>query len=205
MGEQIMVKNPELLMHGITEVTPKNILLGAGTIFKNLTWDTTKSQFKFEKVLGATSGGSKFSIKNEFKDIEADGAVVKVKGLTLKYGQVAELETNLLDITVDNLKIAMLGEEKAAEMTGYKELVPKAQLEAGDYIDNLAYVGRKSDGSPVIIIMENALCTEGLEIEGKNKDNSVLKVKFECYGDITSDLQTLPVRILIPEEQKAGQ
>lgn len=205
MGEQIMVKNPELLMHGITEVTPKNILLGAGTIFKNLTWDSTKSQFKFDKVLGATSGGSKFSIKNEFKDIEADGAVVKVKGLTLKYGQVARLETNLLDITVDNLKIAMLGEEKESEVTGYKELVPKAQLEAGDYIDNLAYVGRKSDGSPVIIIMENALCTEGLEIEGKNKDNSVLKVKFECYGDITSDLQTLPVRILIPEEQKAGQ
>lgn len=200
-----MVKNPELLMHGITEVTPKNILLGAGTIFKNLTWDATKSQFKFDKVLGATSGGSKFSIKNEFKDIEADGAVVKVKGLTLKYGQVAQLETNLLDITVDNLKIAMLGEEKESEVTGYKELVPKAQLEAGDYIDNLAYVGRKSDGSPVIIIMENALCTEGLEIEGKNKDNSVLKVKFECYGDITSDLQTLPVRILIPEEQKAGQ
>ncbi len=200
-----MVKNPELLMHGITEVTPKNILLGAGTIFKNLTWDSTKSQFKFDKVLGATSGGSKFSIKNEFKDIEADGAVVKVKGLTLKYGQVARLETNLLDITVDNLKIAMLGEEKESEVTGYKELVPKAQLEAGDYIDNLAYVGRKSDGSPVIIIMENALCTEGLEIEGKNKDNSVLKVKFECYGDITSDLQTLPVRILIPEEQKAGQ
>lgn len=201
-----MVKNPELLMHGITEVTPKNILLGAGTIFKNLTWDSTKNQFKFDKVLGATSGGSKFSIKNEFKDIEADGAVVKVKGLTLKYGQVAELETNLLDITVDNLKIAMLGEEKESEVTGYKELVPKAQLEAGDYIDNLAYVGRKSDGSPVIIIMENALCTEGLEIEGKNKDNSVLKVKFECYGDITSDLQTLPVKILIPaEEQKEGQ
>lgn len=201
-----MVKNPELLMHGITEVTPKNILLGAGTIFKNLTWDTTKSQFKFDKVLGATSGGSKFSIKNEFKDIEADGAVVKVKGLTLKYGQVAELETNLLDITVDNLKIAMLGEEKESEITGYKELVPKAQLEAGDYIGNLAYVGRKSDGSPVIIIMENALCTEGLEIEGKNKDNAVLKVKFECYGDITSDLQTLPVKILIPEDaQKVGQ
>lgn len=200
-----MVKNPELLMHGITEVTPKNILLGAGTIFKNLTWDSTKNQFKFDKVLGATSGGSKFSIKNEFKDIEADGAVVKVKGLTLKYGQVAELETNLLDITADNLKIAMLGEEKASEKTGYKELVPKAQLEAGDYIDNLAYVGRKSDGSPVIIIMENALCTEGLEIEGKNKENAVLKVKFECYGDITSDLQTLPVKILIPDEQKAGQ
>lgn len=201
-----MVKNPELLMHGITEVTPKNILLGAGTIFKNLTWDATKSQFKFDKVLGATSGGSKFSIKNEFKDIEADGAVVKVKGLTLKYGQVAELETNLLDITVDNLKIAMLGEEKESEITGYKELVPKAQLEAGDYIDNLAYVGRKSDGSPVIIIMENALCTEGLEIEGKNKDNAVLKVKFECYGDITSDLQTLPVKILVPEDaQKVGQ
>lgn len=201
-----MVKNPELVMHGITENTPKNILLGAGTIFKNLTWDATKSQFKFDNVLGATSGGSKFSIKNEFKNIEADGAVVKVKGLTLKYGQVAQLETNLLDITVDNLKIAMLGEEKTAEITGYKELVPKAQLEAGDYIDNLAYVGRKSDGSPVIIIMENALCTEGLGLEGKNKDNAVLKVKFECYGDITSDLQTLPVKILIPEDvQKAGQ
>ena len=199
-----MVMNPELVMHGITENTPKNVLLGAGTVFKNLDVDESGSKFKFESVLGATSGGTKFNIKNEFKEIEADGAIVKVKGLTLKMGQGAELETNLLDITPENLKMAMLGESKDSEkFKGFTEIKPKLQLEDSDYIDNIAYVGRKTDGTPIIIIMHNAMCTEGLEIEGKNKDNSVLKVKFECYGDITSDLQTLPVTILYPKNKNS--
>ena len=55
-----------LKKHGITEATPSNIPLGAGTWFKGLAyteggWNGT--------VLGATSGGSSIKITPEVKDI----------------------------------------------------------------------------------------------------------------------------------------
>jgi hypothetical protein len=46
--------------------------------------------------------------------------------------------------------------------------------------------------------MENVLCTSGFESEGKNKEAGVGKYTFTSHADITSDLQTLPVKIYYP-------
>ena len=44
--------------HTVTSTTPENILLGAGTIHKNLKWETNKWT---GEIIGATSGGNKVS------------------------------------------------------------------------------------------------------------------------------------------------
>ena len=198
---QTGVPNPELISHGITEKTPDRILLGAGTIFKNLTWDGSGKKWKFDSVLGATSGGSKFQIKPTYKDVAVDGAHVKVKGLTFKIKEVATLETSMAEVNPTIIKEAVNGKIQEAEgIEGYQEVVTKAALDDTDYMNNIAYVGRTTTGKPIIIIMGNALCTDGLQIEGKNEDASVIKLKFESYGDINGDLKTLPVKILYLKE-----
>jgi hypothetical protein len=65
-----------------------------------------------------------------------------------------------------------------------------------DYIQNLAYVGFMTDGTPIIVIFDYALCTSGLEAEGKNKENSVFPATFECYADLSEGVtDTLPYHI----------
>lgn len=185
----------ELKTTGVTENTPKNILLGAGTIYRDLKFETGKFT---GTVIGATQGGSKFTITPEFKDIEADGANVKVKGLTVKTGETANLETNFLEITPEILRKTVVGAEKSdTSFTGFTEIVSKAKIEEGDYVQGLAFVGKTIDGSPIIVLFDEALCTSGLELEGKNKENGVIKATFECYAPITGDLETLPYHILI--------
>lgn len=180
--------------HGVTATTPENVLLGAGTYHKNL---------KFEggtwtgDLIGATSGGGKVSIAGEFIDIEADGALVKVKGLTVKQGGTVTMEVNMLELSNAVLKMGTLfteGTDPGA--TGFTVLQDKAHIEEGDYIANFGFIGKTADGSKeIVVILENALCTSGLEIEAKNKENSVVKLTFEAYAGIDGDLDTLPVKI----------
>lgn len=188
----------ELKSSGVTADTPKNILLGAGTIHKGLTYLGNAWNFE-ESVICATQGGSKFTIVPEIKDIEADGALVKVKNLAVKTGETATLETNFLELTPEIMKMATLGKTASSStVTGYSEITSKARIEEGDYVEKLAYVGKTIGGTPIIVIFDNALCTSGLELEGKNKENGVIKATFECYASMDGDLETLPWHIYYP-------
>ncbi len=189
----------ELKNHGVTKDTPKNILLGAGTLHKGFRFDATTKKWNFaESLVGATSGGNKLSIVPEIKTVEVDGALVKVKGLDFKTGEVAKLETNLVEITPELLKTTVIGQLVDSDIEGYDLIESKSDIEEGDYFENLAFVGKKTDGTPIIIILDNALCTSGFEGEAKNKENTVVKCTFECYQDTDGDLSKLPYHIYYP-------
>ena len=189
----------EIKSSGITEKTPGNILLGAGTIHKGLKFDKTTKKWNFmESLIGATSGGNKLDIAPELKTIEVDGALVKVQGLDVKQGETAKMEINLIELTPDIIEAAVIGQEGSSDLEGYNLIESKSQIEKGDYFENIAFVGKKIDGNPIIAILDNALCTSGLSIEGKNKDAAVGKYTFECYQAITGDLTVLPYHIYYP-------
>lgn len=187
----------ELKKHGITADTPENLMLGAGIICHNLEWESNK--WKYD-ILGATSGGNKVSIVPEITTVEVDGALVKIKGLDRKTGETAKLETNLIEITPAMMKAGVIGKDGTSNVTGYDLITSKPDIETGDYYKNFGFVGKKTDGTPVIVIFDNALCTSGFEAENKNKEATVVKCTFECYQecDAETDLSILPYRIYYP-------
>lgn len=196
-----MAIGEEFKSSGITEKTPKTVMLGAGTIHKGLTFSGDAWNFE-ESLICATSGGSKLSIKPEFYDIPVDGALVKVKGLTAKVGETATLEINPIELTPEVVSMAVIADSKESETAqGYTELTSRAVIKEGDYVKHLAYVGKTIEGKPIIIVFDNALCTSGLELEGKNKEAAIPKFTFECYADLSPEADTLPWHIYYPSEQ----
>lgn len=198
-----MAIGSEFKSSGITANTPKTVMLGAGTIHKGLA--CTEGLWNFEEsLICATSGGSKMSIVPEFYDVPVDGALVKVKGLTVKVGETATLEINPIEMKPDILSMAVIGDVKESETaTGYMEMTSRATISTGDYVEKLGYVGKTIEGKPIIIIFDNALCTSGLELEGKNKEAAVPKFTFECFADLTPEADTLPWHIYYPAETGA--
>lgn len=195
-----MAVGTEFKSSGITENTPKTVMLGAGTIHKGLAFAENAWNFQ-ESLICATSGGSKLSIVPEFYDVPVDGALVKVKGLTVKVGETATLEINPIEMKPEILNMAVIGDEKSSTTaTGYKEMTSRAIINEGDYVKGLGYVGKTIEGKPIIIIFDNALCTSGLELEGKNKEAAVPKFTFECYADLSPEADTLPWHIYYPDE-----
>lgn len=184
---------------GVTSNTPKNILLGAGTIHKNLKYVEGTGWNFAETIMGATKDGSTVSIVPEFYEVEPDGALVSVKELTEKMGETATLKINFLELTKDIWQNAVLGELGTSADANYDKIVSKAHVEKGDYLDNIAFVGLTMKGENVIVILNNALCVSGLEFDGKNKDANTASLEFKCHADIDSDLDTLPYEIYYPK------
>ncbi len=101
---------------GVTQETPENIMLGAGTIYKNLKYETSTGWTG--TILAATSGGNKYSITNELQDLEVDGVHVKTKKLTVKQGETAKLEVSCVEITEEIAKqveiMIIVGDKKSS-------------------------------------------------------------------------------------------
>lgn len=183
---------------GITSSTPKNMLINAAVLYANLKYEDGKWN---GDLLGATSGGAKVSIVPDYQDIEVDGAVVKVRGMTLKQGESAYIEANLIEMTPEILQMTMAASKAESPVEGYDLYRTKSLLEDTDYIENISAIGTLSDGREIIVIMENMLCTSGFEADTKNKDKSVLKCKFECFAGFEDDHDRLPVFIYYPKEK----
>ena len=190
---------------GVSTETPKRILFGAGTIHKGLkytpgeleapgTWNFTES------LIGATNGGSTLTITPEVTTVEADGAWVATKGLKVKTGETATIEVNMAELTPDILKAAVLGAAGTSADTTYDVIESKAAIEAGDYWENIAFVGQTLEGKNIIVILDNALCTSGMELGGESKGQVTPALTFECHADINDDLDTLPYHIYYPKQ-----
>ena len=184
--------------HGVTENTTNDILLGAGTYHRGLKWDATGKKWT-GACIGATSGGGKVSIQGEYQDIELDGAHVLFKGQTVKMGGKASIEANVAEMNADNIKMASNFTEGESDAEGYTMFVDKPNIEEGDYTEGFGFVGKTKNGEKdIIVIFDYALCKSAFELEGKDKDKSVLKVVMEAYAENAGDLDTLPVRIYYP-------
>ena len=194
----------ELKSSGITENTPNEVMLGAGTIHKGLKFDPETKKWNFEEsLIGATSGGSTVTITPEYYTVPVDGALVKVRGLDVKVGETATFQTNLIELTPEAIKMLVIGDEAdSTSVDGYKEIVSRARIQEKDYIQNLGFIGRKIDGTPIIIVFDYALCTSGLSIQGQNKQAGVVPATFECYADLSPECDRLPYHIYYPTDEE---
>lgn len=189
----------EFKVSGVTENTPKSIMLGAGTLYKNLTYNAASASNKWSgDIIGATSGGTKLTITPELLDIDIDGVLVKTKGLVAKTGETATIETNMVELTKDWIKSIVIGKDGESADNRFNVIESDAHITDDSYIENFGYVGFMTDGTPIIVIFDYALCTSGMEAEGKNKEAAVLPATFECYANLTDgQTDTLPYHIYV--------
>lgn len=184
---------------GYNASVPDHLLLDAGAIYKNITFDEVAGTFSGE-ALGATQGGNEFSYSQEIRSIPIDGVKGRVKGLQVIDSEEAVLTVNLLEQTAANIKLAIAGSQITSD-TNYDVITSKGKIEAADYLDNIAYVGRVSGSSkPVVIILENALSIEGLNLKPEDKKEAVLPIKFAAHiGPDEAATGVLPVKIYFPK------
>lgn len=190
---------------GYTADTPKNFIVDAGSIYKNVTWNSDLGKFEGER-LGATAGGNKVKIENNYRDIEIDGTFSKYKGQKIITASNASLEANVKELTASNIALAING--KTRTLVGTEEgpdgsivIEGKAKLEDTDYLTNIALIGTVTGSNdPVVVILDNPICTSGLDMDFKDDSEAVVKMTFEAHADEEQVAdRTLPARIYFPK------
>ena len=132
--------------NGVSANTVQNIVFGAGTIHKGLKFAGSSWNFD-ESCVGATKGGSTLTITPEFYSVEPDGSTVAIKQFNKKIGEVATMDVNFLELTLDLIKSATVGQESVSEDSTYVKIESKADIAEGDYWDNIGFVGETADGN----------------------------------------------------------
>ena len=194
---------------GYNAKTPDKLLLDAGAIFKNFVvgTDTYASAKTAGTCLGATQGGSEFSAKPSFRRMEIDGVHTRTKGDTLIDGWEVYLKTKLVEITPDNLKLALgVGDSAASQTTGYTEVTGRDTIKDADFVTNITFVGNiLGSDTPVIIQLFNAFHEGGLTITAADKNNAGVECQFygynapSIYDSVDSEI-TPPFKIYYPDQ-----
>lgn len=197
-----MAKTP-IKKTGFSENTAKSFIINAGAVYTDLTY--TEGTGWEGNLLGATAGGNTVTIENEYREIEVDGTFSKYVGQKVLMASNATLETNVKEVTAETIRKAIngvLSKGDGATAPATVDIISgKGKLEDADYISNIALVGELSGSNePIIIILDNALCTSGLNFSTTDDDEAVIAMTFEAHADASQVAdRTLPARIYMPK------
>ena len=190
---------------GVTSGTAKHLQLDAGAFFKNFDPATDTFASASSKLIGATAGGGSFAAVPTIRRIEVDG----LKGATKGYEALDEwqvtLTANVKEITVDSMSLALAtatsGDTKSPSSVtsnNYTKITASNEIADTDYLTNVTWVGRLSGSqTPIIIVVKNALCTNGLTLTTADKSEGVIALTLTGHYDV-SDLDTPPFEIYYP-------
>mgnify|MGYP000889080546 FL=1 len=179
---------------GYNTKTLNHLLLDAGALYKNFA-------LADQALIGATSGGNEFDAKAKIRQIKVDGVkAANAKGLEVIDDITTTLKCKFLEVTEEILKSALIADVDTATDNNYDILTGKTIIEDADYIKNIAWVGTISGnpGKPIIIIIDNALCLDGLQLKAEDSKDNTLDVTFTGHADPTTP-QALPYKIYYPK------
>ncbi len=189
--------------HALTADLPESIIFDAGVLYKNFV-----SPAEPGDRIGATRGGSEFTLNAEFRDIEVDGVPGPVKGLRRLVRVAPTMTINLLSLTKDNILLAIPGASAEAGKTDFTDydVITGGQITDESYFDNLALVARTGSGKPVIFVIENALADGNLSLSFADQDEANPSITFQAHFD-PADLESaedlfenLPFKIYYPKK-----
>ena len=170
--------------------TPRNVIMGAGAVYFN--YGTVS-----EVCIGATQGGATFTVEREFRDLEQDGVLGKIKGLRTKTKINPMLKVNALELNTTNFPKYYAGFTLDTGAVEYDKLTEDVSIETSDYIDNVAIVAETFDGQDVIIILKNVLGDGAIEMALENQSEVVPEVTFSAH--FLSDADDVPYEIRFPK------
>lgn len=186
---------------GLTANSKKHFLLDAGAIYKNYDPATDTPATATTKLIGATVGGSSFSLTPEVRQMPVDGAKGPTKGLETIDSWTAVLTTTVKEITVNSLALALTTATATTSTSpaDYTKITLSEDIPDTAYLTNITWVGKiAGSDKPVMFVLKNALCLNGLTINMADKSEGNVPVTLTAHYDV-ADLEAVPVDIYMPD------
>jgi hypothetical protein len=171
---------------GITSTSLSNFVVDAGAVYVNYGEAD-------ERLLGATRGGNTFTIEVEQREMEIDGVRQAVRGTKRIISVVATMTVNLLELTAENLALALTGSEittftQEPAITPTHDVIRRVrEIGSMDYLTNIAIVGKVNNATENFVgILYNALASGGLELAMEDESEASIELTFTAHIDADS-------------------
>lgn len=183
--------------HGITADTYKKFVIDSGAVYTGFTDFTSLGT-----LLGATKGGSQFTIEQEVREMEVDGARGPVKGGRRITMVKATLTVNFIEHTIANWTRALVGSDSAVYEISWDQLTRALEIEDADFLTDVTIVGQVSgETNAMAIKLDNAIADGNFEITLADKEEGVVAMTFTAHFDpaiIGAGTDTEPWTLYLP-------
>jgi len=180
--------------HGITATTYQNLIIDSGAIYKNYGEAN-------ELLIGATRGGNTFTVEQEIREMEVDGAHGAVINSERVVRSAPKIVANIIEFSADLIQMAFPGSTTAdfGSPKTHDAITRAVRIASTDYFTNITIIGEttRSASQYVQCSILNALSMEGFELSFTDKEETVATVTFMGHFAAT-DLATEPWRIRYP-------
>lgn len=185
---------------GYRQETLKSLTTGAAVAFED--FDLATDTYDTGTKLGATSGGVTVNIEYpDAWDREIDGLPSNSIGLHECEFVKPTVKLSLVEVSNTSTLAKALGAATVADAespSGYKVVKPLADIATTDYLENITlFTQTKGTATPLIIVLENPLSTEGFEFATESKAGGSIEVTFTGNFDPLA-LDEAPVRFYVP-------
>ena len=186
---------------GLTKDSFKHFVIGPGAIMVN--FDLEKFDPEDESTwgipLGATKGGTQFQYEQEYHVSEPDGTLGPVKNMEWLIAANGRIETSLMEFSHEVLMRLMSNFDVKSYNDRYDVFEHNGEIAPSQYT-NIALIAELiGSRDPIIIILENARATTGMDVDMLDgKDDVVVPVTFEARFD-GGEVTKVPVKILYPK------
>lgn len=190
----------------IRSETFENLQLNAGLFIKNLDYSSIADATALRtaiaaavtagtNILGSTRGGGSFVVTREVREPEIDGRRYPFKGGKFVDSADARLSTTLVEITAENLVMALGG--ATATTSGKKTTIKMhTAIQDSDYISSLTWFGDLADGRMVAITLKNALNTADFNLTFTDKGEGTLPIELHAHQATVLDYDEAPFEIV---------
>ena len=186
--------------------TYQNLQLNAGVFLYNFNYDEyatidalraavlAKIQAN-ENILGSTRGGGSFVVTQEVREPEVDGARYRFKGGSFVDSIDANMTGTLLEVTPENFKYILATGEVDSTVATKVKVTMHTRINATDHLDNLVWIGDIADGSLIMIVLKNALNTNGMNMTFTDKGEGTIPFEFHAYQAQVEDYDKAPFEV----------
>lgn len=173
-------------MKNLTQKQIDKIQLNEGEVYLDFGEET-------ERYLAPTRGGGELTITTTLRDIEFDGRRGKTKGLQAVEEEAAVLKVTVLDLSQENLKLAIPG----CTVTGTAETGIKISnsqtivIDASNYNNNITMFTKLLGGGYKKITLFNPMHEGALTIKAAPKAEGELALEINAHFNPFDDTEHL--------------
>ena len=172
---------------GYTNKTKRNLLLGAGALYKNFVVGSDTPQSATAKIIGATQGGLEFKATPTIRNIQIDGILGKVADLDVIDAWDVSLGGSFIEINSEVIRRALAAVSQTSD-SDYDIFEGATEFVDADYLTNVTYIGTLAGSdTPVILQIKNAIDTQGLSFKSEDGKEGTVDVLFEGRYKVEDD------------------
>lgn len=148
--------------------------------------------------LGATDEGTVFRIEQEIYEPHFNGVYGPLKQTLHRTRLVAFIEVTVQEFSTDLLAIAIPGLTSTTAADSSSEELSDgviACIGSGEYAD-VIWSGEDCDGDAIAITLEDAICTENMEVTFQDTEEAKIRLVFMCTYD-PADVGHIPFNVIV--------